>query len=145
MVDLEILSRKVSNLSYYIDELAGADDITWGKYTKDSRSRAFVERYLHLAIEEVIDISNHIVAFHRWREPVNYRDLFTVLAEHGLIPQEKLAVFHNMASFRNMLVHHYEKIDDEVVFGILQKRLSDFTYFIDLVRKEYNTLQESRK
>jgi uncharacterized protein YutE (UPF0331/DUF86 family) len=35
------------------------------KYTTDSRSRAFVERYLHLSMEKVFDISNHLVSFGR--------------------------------------------------------------------------------
>ncbi len=49
--------------------------------------------------------------------------------------EEKMPVFQNMASFRNMLVHRYEKIDDEIVYGIFQKRLSDFQLFIDLIQK----------
>ena len=135
MVDKELLSRKISNLSYYISELKSAKDINWKKYTSDSRSRAFVERYLHLAIEEVFDIANHLVSFCRWREPTGYRDLFSVLQEQGVIPDNLLSTFQNMASFRNMLVHHYEKIDGEVVFGLFKKRLSDFALYIELVRE----------
>jgi len=135
MVDKELLSRKLSNLSGYINELQLADDIDWEKYTTDPRSKAFVEWYLHLAIEEVFDIANHLVSFHRWREPTGYRDLLLVLKENGVVPPELLATFQNMASFRNMLVHHYEKINDEVVFGILQNRLTDFTLFIDLIKQ----------
>lgn len=135
MVDRELLSRKISNLSEYINELQRADDIDFEKYTADPRSRAFVERYLHLAIEEVFDISNHLVSFHRWREPTGYRDLLLVLKENGVVSAKLLPRFQNMASFRNMLVHHYEKVDDEVVFGIFKKRLSDFTLFIDLIRQ----------
>jgi uncharacterized protein YutE (UPF0331/DUF86 family) len=135
MVDRELLSRKLSNLSNYINELQMADDINWEKYTADPRSKAFVERYLHLAIEEVFDIANHLVSFHRWREPTGYRDLLLVLKENHVVPAESLSTFQNMASFRNMLVHHYEKIDDEVVFGIFKKRLPDFSLFIDLIRQ----------
>ena len=49
--------------------------------------------------------------------------------EQGVIPEEKMPVFQNMASFRNMLVHRYEKIDDEIVYGVFQKRLDDFQLF----------------
>lgn len=38
-----------------------------------------------------------------------------------------------MASFRNMLVHRYEKTDDEVVFGIFRKRLDDFDLFVGMI------------
>ena len=77
MVDKELLSRKVSRLRSYIEVLKGGEDINWEKYQSDLRVKAFVERYLHLAIEEVIDIANHLVSFYRWREPTGYRDLFT--------------------------------------------------------------------
>ncbi|MGM0424382.1 MAG: HepT-like ribonuclease domain-containing protein [Thermodesulfobacteriota bacterium] len=42
-------------------------------------------------------------------------------------------MFQNMASFRNMLVHRYESIDDSIVFGIFSKRLRDFHHFIETV------------
>ena len=105
MVDRELLLRKTSKLLYYIHQLQEAGDIDWEKYTTDPRSKAFVERYLHLAIEEVFDIANHLVSFCRWREPSGYRDLFTVLKERDVIPVALLPTFQNMASFRNMLVH----------------------------------------
>jgi uncharacterized protein YutE (UPF0331/DUF86 family) len=31
-----------------------------------------------------------------------------------------------MASFRNMLMYRYERVDYEVVFGIFKRRLDDF-------------------
>jgi len=133
MVDRELLSRKLSRLHTCVEVLKSARDITWEKYRSDLRSKAFVERYLHLAIEEVLDIANHFVSYYRWREPTGYRDLFLILVEHGVLPREYLPGFQNMASFRNMLVHCYENIDDEVVFGIFNKRLGDFDLFMSLI------------
>ena len=133
MVDNELISRKLSRLQAYVDELKEANDITWEKYQSDVRSKAFVERYLHLAIEEVLDIANHIVSFHQWREPIGYRDLLLILSEKGIIPTDQLTKFQNMASFRNMLVHRYETIDEALVFGIFSKHLGDFDLFSNLI------------
>lgn len=133
MDDFELLSNKLSFLRDYLRHLEQADDITWAKYTSDIRSKAFVERYLHLCIEEILDICNHIIAENDWREPQSFRDIFTILAEQGVISEHDLSTFQNMASFRNLLVHRYEKIDDEVVFGIFQKRLNDFHRCIESI------------
>ena len=135
MVDKELLSRKLSQLREYLVALRKAEDITWKKYEEDLRARAFVERYLQLCIEKVIDIGNHFVSFHRWREPEGYRGIFQILHENGVIPNKHLTAFQNMAAFRNMLVHRYEKTDNEVIFGIFKKRLDDFDLFISLVTK----------
>ena len=64
MVDHELLSRKLSRLHTDIDLLKSAEDINWEKYRDDPRTKAFVERYLHLAIEELLDIANHLVSFY---------------------------------------------------------------------------------
>ncbi len=134
MVDKALLSRKVSLLRSYVSELRQADDINWKKYENDVRAKAFVERYLHLAIEEVIDIANHLISFYKWREPEGFRDVFSVLCEHRVIPKNDLNSFQNMASFRNMLVHRYEKIDDEMVFGFFKKKLEDFDLYISYIK-----------
>ena len=134
MVDKEVLSRKLSQLRQYVTELNAAQDITWSVYQNDIRSKAFVERYLHLAIESVIDIANHLISFHGWREPEGYRDVFTVLCENSIIPLQELSVYQQMTSFRNMLVHRYEKIDDATVFGFFKNRLGDFDRFFNLIK-----------
>lgn len=133
MVDKELLSRKISCLRSYTEALKSAEDIDWEKYKSDLRAKAFVERYLHLAIEELIDIANHLISFFKWREPTGYRDLFQILKEHGIMSEKDLPTFQNMASFRNMLVHRYETIDEELVFGLFKKRLDDFELFIRMV------------
>ena len=139
MVDREIVSRKLSQLQQYAGELRAAEDITWGLYQTDIRARAFVERYLHLAIESVLDIANHIISFHGWREPEGYRDIFTVLHENGIIPAQDLAVYQQMVSFRNLLVHRYEKIDDATVFGLFKNRLDGFDRFFGLIKNWVET------
>jgi len=129
MVNHEIILRKVTKLKEYVNELRRADDISWEKYQRNIRDRAFVERYIHLAIQTVFDIANHIISYQGWKEPETYREIFAILASNGVLPHEKLADYQNMASFRNILVHHYEKVEDEVVFGIFKNKLEDFDLF----------------
>jgi len=135
MVNDDVILRKIGKLKEYVGELRKAKDITWEKYQKDIRDRAFVERYIHIAIQNVFDIANHIISYQGWKEPDTYREYFSVLASHGVLPDEKVADFQNMASFRNMLVHHYEKIDNEVVFGIFKNKLGDFDLFCEFILK----------
>ncbi len=123
MVNGDVIERKLSKLKEYVDELRMADDIGWDEYRGNVRNRAFVERYIHMAIQTVFDIANHIISYQQWKEPETYRETFGILAAHGVLPDDKVAGFQNMASFRNMLVHHYESVDDEVVFGIFKNRL----------------------
>jgi uncharacterized protein YutE (UPF0331/DUF86 family) len=129
MVNEEIILRKINRLREYVNELRQAKDITWEKYQKNTRDKAFVERYILLSIQSVFDIANHIISYEGWKEPDTYREIFAILASHGILPEDRVTDFQNMASFRNMLVHHYEQIEDELVFGIFKNKLGDFDFF----------------
>jgi|TARA_B100000315_G_scaffold118429_1_gene108532 uncharacterized protein YutE (UPF0331/DUF86 family) len=144
MVDKALLSRKISKLLNYISELKLAKDITWERYKTNKREKAFVERYIHLAIEEVFDIAGHIVSYHKWREPENYRDVFAVLVENKILNSKDLKAFQNMASFRNILVHQYEKIDDEIVYGIFKKKLGDFMKFTSSIETFFLKIKKNK-
>ena len=38
-----------------------------------------------------------------------------------------------MAKFRNILVHHYDKVDAGIVVGILKSNLNDFLSYKDVI------------
>jgi uncharacterized protein YutE (UPF0331/DUF86 family) len=49
-----------------------------------------------------------------------------VLHEEGIIADEFLPTLRQMVRFRNRLVHLYWDVDDEIVYEVLRKNLSDF-------------------
>lgn len=61
---------------------------------------------------------------------MSYRDTFVVLAEQGILRKEDLPKFEKIASLRNLIVHYYERLDDEIVYSVLKKNLSDFDLFV---------------
>ena len=130
MVDRILLERILSEITSEVNDLKNATDITWEVYRTDKRARRFVERTLHIIIEACIDLAQHIISDEKMREPSSYRDTFAVLAENDVLQSGDLERFENMASFRNLLVHYYERVDDEIVYGIFKKELPDFDFFV---------------
>ncbi len=130
MVNRDTVEKAIETISLNVRELRRAVDIDWEKYQTDIRARRFVERSLQVIIEACLDITHHIISDDGMREPVSYRDAFVVLGENGILPQEELEKYEKIAMFRNLLVHYYEKIDDEIVFGIFRKNLGDFDRFV---------------
>ncbi len=134
MVNVGLVERILNDIVRNINDLRAAEDITWEVYDRDTRSRRFVERTIHIIIEGMIDIVQHIISDGKLREPENFRDGFRVLAENGIISNDHLPTYEKMASFRNLIVHYYEKIDNEIVFGVFKRHLSDFDRFVDEIR-----------
>jgi len=133
MVNRILVERILGDIKANVRDLRNATDITWDVYRTDKRARRFVERTLHILIEACIDIAQHIIADEGFREPSGYRDSFTVLAEQGVLRKEDLEKFENIASFRNLIVHYYERVDDAVVYGVFKENLSDFDLFVDRI------------
>ena len=135
MVDRLVLERLFSLINGYLNDLKSVKDVTFAEYAKDVKLQRFTERTLHIAIEACLDIANHIISDERLREPEDNRDVFKVLGENKIISARLQKKLEDMASFRNLIVHSYAKIDNEIVFGILKKRLRDIEEFMKVVSK----------
>ena len=133
MVNRVLAERILADIKANVRDLKNATDITWDVYRTDKRARRFVERTLHIIIEACIDVAQHIISDEGFREPSSYRDTIAVLAEHGVLRKEDLERFENIASFRNLIVHYYERADDAVVYGVFKENLSDFDLFVDRI------------
>ena len=133
MVDRVLIERILADIKSNVKALRNAEDITWDIYRTDIRARRFVERTLHISIEACIDSAQHIISDEQMREPTSYRDTFLVLAENKILKPDDLPRFENIASFRNLLVHYYERVDDAIVYGIFKNNLSDFDLFVERI------------
>jgi uncharacterized protein YutE (UPF0331/DUF86 family) len=112
LVDRFIVDARIAKIRQYVALLR--------KILKQSNEKTFVqdpliygnaERYLQLAIQCVLDISNHVVADLRLNLPADNKELFETLAAHKILPKALSAKLTSMAGFRNILVHEYLEID----------------------------------
>lgn len=69
------------------------------------------------------------------RVPTSYSDTFQVLEEEGLISKKQYKIMKKMTQFRNIIVHHYDKIDETIVVNILRQNLKDFLEYRDSIIK----------
>ena len=135
MVDKTLMMRKLSELEEYLGQIREFASIKQEEYSRDWKTQRIIERTLQMMIELTVDISAHLISDKRLRVPTGYADTFKVLFEGGLIGQDLYQVLVQMAKFRNVVVHQYDRIDDTIVVDILQNHLGDFLLFRDAVLK----------
>jgi uncharacterized protein YutE (UPF0331/DUF86 family) len=129
------MMRKLSELEEYLGQIREFASIKQEEYSRDWKTQRIIERTLQMMIELTVDISAHLISDKRLRVPTGYADTFKVLFEGGLIGQDLYQVLMQMATFRNVVVHLYDRIDDKIVVDILQNHLGDFLLFRDAVLK----------
>lgn len=129
MVDTEIFSRRLDALEDYLDRLRGLGSAAESVYLAEPGIHDLAARYLHLAVEAVIDLANHWIADQGLRTPDSNRDTFTVLEEAGEIEVALAERMRGWAGFRNVLVHDYIGIDHRIAYAAIRDELDDLMAF----------------
>ncbi len=133
MVDKALILRKLTELEEHLKQIKEFSKISVEDYSREWKTQRIVERTLQIMIEICADIANHIIADKGYRVPKSYADTFRVLYEKGIIEEEIFKVMENMAKFRNIVVHRYDKVDEYIVINILKRHLNDFLVYRNVI------------
>jgi len=133
MVDETLILRKLGELDEYYRQIEEYGKITVAQYSDDWKVQRIIERTLQMMVETCVDIAGHVISDKGYRIPKSYSDAFRVLREERILTGKLFAALEKMAKFRNVVVYHYDKVDAEIVVGILRKDLKDFTGYRDAI------------
>jgi len=133
VVDKSLILRRLADLETYLGQIEEYRNVTVNDYSRDWRTQRIVERTIQIMIETCVDIAGHIISDKNYRVPDSYADTFRVLHEAGILAQDLQDALVKMVQFRNIVVHDYNKIDGEIVVGILKKNLGDFGRYKDSI------------
>lgn len=96
------------------------------EFLSDRRNVPAAESLLRRAIQALFDVLRHLLAKGSGRGILEYKELARLAAKTGLIRDPHLAeVAVQIAGFRNRLVHFYQEVTPEELYGILDVDLGD--------------------
>lgn len=84
------------------------------------------------AIEACVDVAHHVCATQGWGPPRDNGDALRLLGAHGVLTDDLAAAMRRAASFRDVLVHDYATVDDDVVLSRLADP-TDLQHFVAAV------------
>lgn len=126
---LEDYIRQVERMEFTAEELDKSKDI-----------QDLISFRLQQAVETSIDIANHIAAGLALPQQDTAVDVMQLLAEEGIISKELASEMADATRFRNLIVHHYGKIDFQKVYRSYKDDLNDLRKFAkeiyEFVQKE---------
>lgn len=131
MVRAEVVRRRLNKLDEYLAILSGLQRYSYDDFMGSPERYGSTERFLHLAIELVNDLGNHVIADDGLGMVETYADIPRLLAANGYIDEALADKWIGMVGFRNILVHNYLDIDRGIVYRVLRDQLDDF---VDLRR-----------
>jgi len=128
MVDRERVLARLDQMDGYLRELREIAPHSFDEYLAVEKRRA-CERLLQITIEAAIDVCSLMVTGLRLGLPGEEDDLFEKLEHAGIISGSIRHRLREMKGFRNLLVHEYGRVDDRIVYEMMQMRLGDFEEF----------------
>jgi uncharacterized protein YutE (UPF0331/DUF86 family) len=128
VIDRDRLLAKLDALDGYLAELRSIAPARFGEYAAVEKKRA-CERLLQVLVETAIDTCALLVAGLRLGLPGEEDDLFEKLVQRGVLSAQMGSTLRRMKGLRNLLVHEYGRVNDEVVFETVHQRLGDFDVF----------------
>ena len=127
MVRSEVIRKRLNKLDEYISVLRRLQRYSLDEFLADPERYGSAERFLHLAIEAVLDMGNHVVADDGLGVVNWYSDIPKILTEKRRLPSELRDKWIRMIGFRNTLVHEYIDIDRKIVYEALHHGLEDLS------------------
>ncbi|MBI4635567.1 MAG: DUF86 domain-containing protein [Candidatus Rokubacteria bacterium] len=85
-----------------------------------------VDRERILARLDDLDVCGLLVSGLRLGIPGEEDDLFERLARAGVLSGATVQTLRRMKGLRNLLVHEYGRVDNQIVFETIRDRLGDF-------------------
>ena len=132
MVNKEVIRKRLNKLDEYLEILYSLRKYSFETFIGNPEIYGSTERFLHLSIEAINDIGNHIIAGDALGVVDSYSDIPTILYQKGLIDLEMREKWIRMIGFRNTLVHEYIEIDRQIVYQVLQSGLADIKALIQV-------------
>ena len=84
---------------------------------------------LQRACEVVTDIAMYVVSNRKLGIPQSKKEAFEILMKNKLISEEMYKKMKGMIGFRNIAVHDYKEIDEEILIDVIENHLNDLVEF----------------
>lgn len=134
MTNLVVIENKTSSILKYLKILEKYKQYSQKDIVDNIDRKGALERYLYLAMQTTIDLSEAVISYRNLRKPSTMSESFHILREEGIISQELTDQLVKMTGFRNVIAHDYEKLNYDIVYDVLQNRLININGFLEIIK-----------
>lgn len=121
----EEVQGKIDFVEANLAKLARIPQGSYDEFMSDFRNLDSALYGLQTAIQGLMDLGSHLCASLGLPAPSTSRDVLEALEAGGQLPAGSADRFGPMFSFRNRVVHLYDRVDPKIVFRILTEDRRD--------------------
>ena len=130
------IKDKIEQIDKYLYDLERYKPGDIETYLANKDKKAICERYLERITEAIVDLVYLVIKNKGFDLPENDLQAFDILKDKEIITEELGERLKDARRMRNILIHQYGEINDEIVFNTANEEIErDANEFIDCVEK----------
>ena len=122
-----VIIRKLESLDIALGELHSLGKINVQQLQNDWRTKRAIERNLQVLVEIVMDVCQRLLSISGQTPSTTGGEAIQRCIQLGALSEYD--AYRKMVQFRNFVVHRYERVDDEILAGMVNRHLGDFERF----------------
>ncbi|MFQ6039315.1 MAG: HepT-like ribonuclease domain-containing protein [Candidatus Poribacteria bacterium] len=125
-----------------LEKLEGLRRLSYDEFMDNPYYLDAAVHELQTSIEALADISRYVIRSLSLSPAQEYWKIPTVLSDAGYIDPKDAEVYVKMVRFRNLVVHHYYRVNPEEVYNIVTENLLDIQHWrdrlLEIIEKQTN-------
>lgn len=126
-IDQRVVTEKIAIINRMLAEVRRLPTSDLDAFLEDHRTPAAAESYLRRALEALMDLGRHFLAKGFGVPVEEYANIAERLKEVGVLGSEESSLLRKMAGYRNRMVHFYDEITHEELYGIVTEHVDGFS------------------
>lgn len=143
VVRVEALETRLAKLDGVISDLEEFAAMDRMALLRSHRDMLAMERSLQIGASLIFDIGSHILSAAYGVSAGEYEDIVGLLSQRLVLSAGLRDRLKGLGGFRNLLVHEYLDLDEELVLDFLGKAPGEFDDFAQEVRDWLGSHKES--
>ena len=123
------IEHKLVEIDNYLDQIQETLPKNEESFIESGIKKHGIYKLIELAIENIIKICSMINSDLKLGVPSDEENIIINLVKKNILTKELAEKIKNMKGFRNILVHRYGEISDELAFEVINSDIEDFERF----------------
>ncbi|MEK6934772.1 MAG: DUF86 domain-containing protein [Nanoarchaeota archaeon] len=130
------IEDKIKEIEDYLGQLLDILPKNFQEYIVNYEKKAACERYFEKIVEALVDLAFIVIKEKKFKIPEDDIKAFFVLVDENIIEEKLAEGLREAKGMRNIIVHEYGKINDELVFYAIAEELEkDVVEFLEKIKK----------
>lgn len=138
MIDKRFIEEKINLITRDLSRLEVFSDFTISQMAKDYIKYGALKNMLMEIIGRAIDVNQHLLSElsdTKTEIPKSYKETFLALSDLHIFPKDFAQKIAESAGFRNAIVHEYNNLDKNIVYGTVGEAINQYARYCDYILK----------